>query len=96
MTTIGAPTDRHSTTDTVAGFLAVFSMVLSAIALHVGFILQIDARPVRTSIAAALLALLAARLSGRYQSLAFKALIFASIAWVGGLTIAVLTKAPLF
>jgi hypothetical protein len=95
VTTIDSNPGRHSATDTVAGFLAVGSIVLSAIALGAGIILQLDARPVRTSIVAAVLALVAARLSARYQSLAFKALIFASIAWVVGLTLAVLTKNPL-
>jgi hypothetical protein len=95
VTTMEAHSGRHSATDTVAGFLSVGSIVLSAIALGAGLILQIDARPVRTSIAAALLALVAARLSARYQSLAFKALLFAAFAWVVGLTLAVITENPL-
>ena len=34
-------------------------------------------------------------MSGRYQSLAFKALLFAMVAWVVGMTFAVLTENPL-
>ena len=70
MSSVDAPSDRHSAADTVAGFLAVGSLFLSAIALGAGLILQIEARPARTSIVAALLALVAARLSARYQKLA--------------------------
>jgi hypothetical protein len=92
VTTIEARTGRPTATDTVAGFLAVFSFILSALAVGAGLILQIDARPVRTSIAAGILALVAARLSARHQSLAFLAVIAATIAWVVGLTLAVITK----
>jgi len=42
-----------------------------------------------------ILPLVAARLSARYQSLALKALLFAMVAWVVGMTIAVLTENPL-
>ena len=95
MSSIEAQTGRPTATDTVASFLAVGSFILSALALGAGIILQIDARPVRTSIAAGILALVAARLSARHQSLALLAVVFATIAWVVGLTLAVITENPL-
>jgi hypothetical protein len=84
--------DRHSPADVVGGLLAVGSIVLSAIAMGFGLILELDARPARTAFVAIILALVAARLSGRYQSLALKALLFAMVAWVVGLTIVVITE----
>jgi ABC-type Mn2+/Zn2+ transport system permease subunit len=44
---------------------------------------------------AIILALVAARLSERSQSLALKAVLFAMVAWVAGMTIAVITANPL-
>lgn len=96
MTSIESRRERNSSADTIAGFLAVASIVLSALALGAGLILEVDARPVRTSIAAAILALVSARLSARYQSLALVALIVAMVAWVVGMTLAVLTDNALF
>jgi hypothetical protein len=83
--------DRQSAADAVAGFLAVASIVLSAVAMGAGLILQLDARPARTTIAAALLALISSRMSARYQRLAFAAIVIAMIAWVVGLSLAVVT-----
>jgi hypothetical protein len=79
----------------VAGLLAVGSIVLSAIAMGLGLILELDARPARTAFAAIILALVSARLSSRYQSLALKAVLFAMVAWVIGMTLAVITESPL-
>ena len=79
----------------VAGLLAVGSIVLSAIAMGLGLILELDARPVPDRFVAIILALVSARLSARYQSLALKALLFAMVAWVVGMTLAVLTENPL-
>lgn len=95
MSTLDARTDRHSPADVVGGLLAVGSIVLSAIAMGVGLLLELDARPARTAFAAIVLALVSARMSGRYQSLALKAVLFAMVAWVVGMTFAVLTKNPL-
>jgi hypothetical protein len=95
MSTLDGRTDRHSSTDVVAGLLAVASIVLSAIAMGFGLILQLDARPARTAFVAIILALVSAGMSGRYQSLALKAVLFAMVAWVVGMTLAVLTKNPL-
>ena len=96
MTSVDAPADsRHSSADVVAGFLAVASIVLSLFAMGLGLILEVDSRPARTCFVAIILALVSARLSGRYQSLALKAALFAMLAWVVGMTIAVLTENPL-
>jgi hypothetical protein len=95
MSTLDARSGRHSPADVVAGLLAVGSIVLSAIAMGLGLILEIDARPARTVFAAIILALVSARLSSRYQSLALKAVLFAMVAWVIGMTLAVLTENPL-
>jgi hypothetical protein len=95
MSAVDARGDHHSAADAVAGLLAVGSIVLSAIAMGFGLILQLDARPARTVFVAIILALVSARMSGRHQSLALKAIIFAMVAWVVGMTLAVLTKNPL-
>ncbi len=95
MSTLDNRHDRHSSADVVGGLLAVGSIVLSAIAMGFGLILELDARPARTVFLAIILALVSARMSGRYQSLALKAVLFAMVAWVVGMTIAVLTKNPL-
>ena len=92
MTTMDSGSDRHSSTDVVAGFLAVASMFLSAIAMGAGLILQLDAHPARAAIAAAILAIVATRMSAKQQHLAFTALIFAIITWIVGLTLAVITQ----
>ncbi len=96
MTSVDAPqARRNSPVDVVAGFLAVASIVLSLFAMGLGLILEVDSRPARTAFVAIILALVSARLSARWQSLALKAVFFAMFAWVVGLTIAVLTENPL-
>ena len=87
--------NRHSSADVIAGFLAAGSIILSAIAMGFGLLLELDARPGRTAFAAIVLALVSARLSEKHQSLALKATFFAMFAWVVGMTIAVLTENPL-
>lgn len=96
MSTVESRTPRHSSADAIAGLLAVGSIVFSGIAMGLGLILEVEARPVRASIVAVILALVSARLSARYQSLAFKALLFAMVAWMVGLTLAVITENPLW
>ena len=95
MTTLEQRSDRHSSADVVGGLLAVASIVLSAIAMGFGLVLELEARPARTAFLAIVLALVSARMSARFQSLAFKALLFAMVAWVVGMTLAVLTENPL-
>ena len=87
--------NRHSSVDVIAGLLASASIILSAIAMGFGLLLELDARPGRTAFVAIVLALVSARLSERHQSLALKATLFAMFAWVVGMTIAVLTENPL-
>jgi hypothetical protein len=95
VSTTEASSEQHSPVDIVAGFLCVASIVLSAIAMGAGLILELDARPARTAFVAIVLSLVAARLSARYQSLALKAALIAMVAWVVGMTIAALTENPL-
>jgi hypothetical protein len=96
MTSVDAPqARRNSPADVVAGFMAVASIVLSLFAMGLGLILEVDSRPARTAFVAIILALVSARLSARWQSLALKAVLFAMVAWVVGMTIAVLTENPL-
>jgi hypothetical protein len=95
MSAIDTRPRTHSATDVVAGFLGVASVVFSGIAMGFGLIVGLEARPARTAIVAVLLALVSARLSARYQSLALKAVLFAMVAWVVGMTLAVLTDNPL-
>ena len=90
------PQKRSPAVDTVAGLLAAASIVLSAIAMGVGLLLQVDAHPARLAPAAIILALVAARMSERYQSLALKAAMIGAISWVVGMTIVVVTDGPLF
>ena len=87
--------NRHSSADVIAGLLASASIILSAIAMGFGLLLELDARPARTAFVAIVLALVSARLSEKHQSLALKATLFAMFAWVVGMTIAVLTENPL-
>jgi len=89
------PQKRSSAVDTVAGLLAAASIVLSAIAMGGGLLLQIDAHPARLAPVAIVIALVAARMSARYQSLALKAALFGALAWVVGLTIVIVTDGPL-
>lgn len=87
--------DRSSAADTIGGLLAVASIVLSGIAMGFGLLLQLDARPARLAPVAILLALVAARMSPKFQSLALKAALFGAFAWVVGMTVAVVTDGPL-
>jgi hypothetical protein len=95
MSSLESRAGKHSAADTVGGLLAVASLVIAAIGMGLGLILEVEARPARATLVAVILALVAARLSPRYQSLAFKALLFAMVAWVVGMSLAVITKHPL-
>lgn len=90
------PRDRSSAGDVVAGLLAVASIVLSGVAMGLGLLLQVDAHPARLAPVAIVIALVAARMSARYQSLALKAALFGAFAWVVGMTIVIVTDGPLF
>ena len=87
--------ERSASVDVVAGLLAAASIVLSAIAMGLGLVLQLDAHPARLAPVAIVIALVAARMSARYQSLALKAALFGAVAWVVGMTIVVVTDGTL-
>jgi hypothetical protein len=87
--------DRSSAGDVVAGLLAVASIVLSAVAMGLGLLLQVDAHPARLAPVAIVIALVAARMSARYPSLALKAALWGAFGWVVGMTIAIDTDGPL-
>ncbi len=95
MSTIDSPSQRFSPVDAVAGVLAVGSIVLSGIAMGLGLLLELDARPARLAPVAIIAALVAARMSPRFQSLALKAAVFAMVAWIVGMTLVVITENPL-
>jgi hypothetical protein len=63
--------------------------------MGLGLLLQLDAHPARLAPVAIVIALVAARMSERYQSLALKAALFGALAWVVGMTIVVATDGPL-
>jgi hypothetical protein len=88
--------DGYSAVDAIAGLIAVGSVVLSAFAMHGGFFLGVDAHPGRTAPIAIALAIVAGRMSERFERTARRAMFFAAFAWVVGMTIAVVTDAPLF
>ena len=92
MSSMDSGVDRFSAVDVVAGILAVASLVLSAIAMGLGLLLEVEARPARLIPVAVIAALVAARMSPRFQSLALKAALFAMAAWVVGMTLAVITE----
>ncbi len=95
MSTMDPQAHRFSSIDAVAGVLAVGSVVLSGIAMGLGLLLELDARPARLAPVAVIAALVAARMSPRFQSLALKAAVFAMVAWVVGMTLVVITENPL-
>ncbi|MCZ7588723.1 MAG: hypothetical protein M5U27_07670 [Gaiella sp.] len=87
---------RSSAADTIGGLLAAGSIVLSAIAMGLGLLLQLDAHPARLAPVAIVVALVAAAMSRRYEPLALKAALFGAFAWVVGMVVAVVTGGPLF
>ena len=87
--------ERSSAGDTIAGLLAVASIVLSGIAMGLGLLLQLDSHPARLAPVAIVIALIAARMSERFQPLALKAALFGAFAFVVGMTVAVITDGPL-
>ena len=74
--------------DTVAGFLCAFSFTMSAIALarHPGLLAPV----------AILLALIAARMTERHRTLAAVAVVVSTLAFIGGMIVAIVTAKPLF
>jgi hypothetical protein len=75
---------RFGAADAVAGVMAAASIALSLIALA--------ERPARLAPIAVVVALVAARMSSRFERLAYSALVIAMVSWVVGMTIAVVTE----
>ncbi len=92
MSALEAQQPRSGAVGTIAGLLAMMSIVLSALGAGLGFILEIEAHPVRTIPVAVVLAIVAGRMSDRHQGLARFAVFFAMAAWVVGMALAVITE----
>jgi small-conductance mechanosensitive channel len=80
--------EEYRATDAVAGLLASMSIFasLTAIFWH----------PLRLVVASILVALIASAMSRRYQLLSGIAVVVGGVAWVLGMTVAVLTGHPLW
>ena len=83
---------RHGAVDTVAGLLAMASIVLSALGAGVGILLELEPHPARVIPVAVVLAIVAGRMSARHATLARAAIYIAMVAWVVGMTLAVITE----
>ena len=79
---------RTGSSETVAGFLAAFSIFASVIALAW--------HPLRLLGPAILLAMVSAGMGGRHRRLAFAAVLIAAVCFVLGMTIAVVTRRQLW
>ena len=95
MSTLEQPSESFGPVDAISGLLATASIVLSAVAAGCGLLLELEARPARLVPVAIVLALAAARMSDRFRRLALSAVAFAMVAWVVGMTLAVITESPL-
>jgi hypothetical protein len=82
------PDERARPSETVAGFLASAALFVSLIGIAY--------RPVRLIPAAVIVALVAVAMGGRHQRLAALAVAVSAVAWVVGMTIAVVTENPLY
>ena len=82
------PIRRSGTADTVAGFLSALAIFFGAIGLVY--------RPVRLTLPAMLIALIAAGIGGRHQKLAMVAVMISIACFVLGMTIAVAARHPLW
>jgi hypothetical protein len=80
--------ERARPSETVAGFLAAFSIFASLIALAW--------HPLRLLGPAIVLAMVSAGMGGRHHRLAFVAVLIATVCFVLGMTIAVLTQRQLW
>ena len=95
MSSLPESADRFTVTDAMAGLLAASSILLSFIAAGFGLILEVEPRPARLAPVAVIVALVAGRMSMRFQRLAFYAVIAAMIGWTLGMTLAVITENPI-
>lgn len=74
--------------DTIGGLLAALSIFVGALALA--------DKPVRLAVASVILALVATRMTTRWDRLVQVALGLTLVWFIGGMTVAVLTENPLF
>ena len=95
MSSVPESADRFTITDAIAGLMAAGSIFLSFIAAGFGLILDVDSRPGRLAPVAVVVALVAGRMSVRFQRLAFWAVIAAMIGWTLGMSLAVITENPI-
>jgi hypothetical protein len=86
VSSIDAPRPRPS--ETVAGFLAAMSIAicLIGVAWH----------PLRLILPGIVIAMIAAGMGGRYQRLAFAAVLTSAVCFFAGMLIAVVTQNPLW
>jgi hypothetical protein len=91
LSTLEQPAERQGAVDAVAGLLAAASIFLSAIGAGAGILLEIEAHPARVIPVALVLAIVAGRMSERHARLARAALFISMIAWVLGMSLAVIT-----
>lgn len=78
---------RFTLTDAIAGLLAAASIVISGIA--------VADRPARLAPVAIVVALIAGRMSVRFQRLAFWAVVAGMVGWTLGMSLAVVTNHPI-
>ena len=88
MSDIGSRTARPGRRRPSPGFLAALAIFVSLIALAW--------HPLRLILPAILLALIAVGIGGRYQRLAFAAVMIGAVCFFLGMTIAVVTSHPLW
>jgi hypothetical protein len=82
------PVERERPGEIAAGYLAAISLAASMIAVVY--------RPVRLAPFAILVGLVAAGMAGRHSRLPALAVGIATLAWLVGMTIAVLTSRPIY
>jgi hypothetical protein len=80
--------EGHPAVDAVAGLLAAAAIAVAVVGIAY--------RPARLTPAAILLSLIAAAMSTRWRTLAAVAAVVAGLAWLVGMSIAVLTDGPIF
>ena len=92
--------DRLSPAEAVAGFLAAASIFVAAITvLNIHFTIEgvsLAFRPIKTGVAAEVVALFAAALGGGRSKLPVAAVAFCTVAWFAAMVVAVVTRRPLF
>jgi len=87
-TEMSVPAREHGAAETVAGYMAAAAIFFSLIGIVY--------KPVRLLPAAMLVALVAAGIGGRHRRLAAAAVATCALAWVVGMTVAVLTENDLY